>query len=148
MSITEILLADTVTRLDERHRGNVIVAGSHGGVYAGYCAAKAGVRAVIFHDAKIGNDSAGIGSIKSLADLGIAAASADGRTCRIANSKDIWNHGVIIRVNEVAALLGCKPGMKVNGKTIPFLTKQLRQFSVHWLKVQTSCKEILSEELI
>ena len=35
----DLLVIDSVTRMDERHRGKVLVAGSHGGVYAAYLAA-------------------------------------------------------------------------------------------------------------
>jgi hypothetical protein len=35
-----IFLVDSITKLDARHRDAVVVSGSHGGIYAGYCAAK------------------------------------------------------------------------------------------------------------
>ncbi len=57
------LRSDTVTKPDGRHRDAVLIGGSHGGIYAGYCAAKAGVRAVILNDAGVGKDRAGIGSL-------------------------------------------------------------------------------------
>jgi broad specificity phosphatase PhoE len=45
-----ILVADSVTRLGQAHAGNVVVAGSHGGLIAAYYAAAAGVRAILFND--------------------------------------------------------------------------------------------------
>lgn len=42
-----IHLADTVTKVADKARGDVLVCGSHGGLYPGYLAAKAGVKAVI-----------------------------------------------------------------------------------------------------
>ena len=41
----------------------MVVAASHGGVYAGYCAALGRVRAVILNDAGVGRERAGIGSL-------------------------------------------------------------------------------------
>ena len=38
----QILIVDTVTKLGPEAAGNVVIAGSHGGVYAGFEAARAG----------------------------------------------------------------------------------------------------------
>ncbi|TDR93423.1 hypothetical protein [Enterovirga rhinocerotis] len=105
-----ILLVDTITKLYEKHRGAVVVSGSHGAIYAGYCAAKGHVRAVIQNDAGIGKDRAGIASLAFLDELRIAAAVTDSATCRIAQAADMWAGGIISHVNETAAALGCKPG--------------------------------------
>jgi hypothetical protein len=75
----EILTANSVTMLDARHRGVVLLGGSHGGVYAGYLAAKAGARAVVLNDAGVGKDRAGIGSLDYLDRLGMAAATVRDR---------------------------------------------------------------------
>lgn len=108
-----VYLADTITKLDERHRDAVVVSGSHGGVYAGYCAAKGHVRAVILNDAGIGKDRAGLGSLDFLDAIRLAAATADSMTCRIADAADMWANGVVSHVNRAAADLGCAPGQGV-----------------------------------
>jgi hypothetical protein len=105
-----VTCADTVTRLDVQHRGKVLIGGSHGGKYAGYLAAKAGVRAVILHDAGVGKDSAGIGSLAYLDNLGIPAATVDYRTARIADGKDQLARGIISHVNKIASALDCRVG--------------------------------------
>lgn len=108
-----VLLADSITKIGDAHRGRVVVSGSHGGVYAGYCAAKGGVLAVILNDAGIGKDAAGIGSLAYLDGIGLAAATADSLTCRIADAADMMAHGIISHVNRAAAALGCAPGQGV-----------------------------------
>ena len=108
----EILIVDTVTKLGAESAGNVVIAGSHGGVYAGFEAARAGVRGVILHDAGIGLDKAGIGSLSYLEDLGIAAATIDYRTAIIGNGESLANDGIISFVNGTAAKVGCAPGQK------------------------------------
>lgn len=108
-----IHLVDTITKLSDHHRGAVVVGGSHGGVYAGYCAAKGGVRAVILNDAGVGKDAAGIGSLAFLDEIRLAAATADSRTCRIADAEDMWANGVVSHVNRSAEALGCAPGQTV-----------------------------------
>src|SRR5713226_3594209 len=59
----QILVVDSITKLDESYRGQVLVAASHGGLYPAYLAAKAGFRGVILHDAGLGLDRAGIASL-------------------------------------------------------------------------------------
>ncbi len=108
--MTEILCADTVTKLGPEHRGRVVVGGSHGGVYAGYLAAKAGARAVILHDAGIGKDGAGIGSLAYLDGISMPAAVLDHISARIADGADQLARGIISHVNESAAALGCAAG--------------------------------------
>ncbi len=105
-----ILVADTVTKLDERHAGSVLIAGSHGGVYAGYCAAKARVRGVILNDAGVGKDQAGIGSLAYFDRLGRPAAVVAHDSARIGDGRDMAGRGVISHVNQTAAGLGCAAG--------------------------------------
>src|SRR5690606_25759866 len=58
-----IEVVDTVTKLDERHVGRVVIGASHGGIYAAYCAARGGVLGVILNDAGVGLDRAGIAAL-------------------------------------------------------------------------------------
>ena len=104
-----IVCADTVTALGLEHRGQVLIGGSHGGRYAGYLAAKAGVRGVILHNAGIGKDEAGIGSLELLDGIGLPVATLDHCSARIADGRDQLARGVISHVNQTAAL-GCAPG--------------------------------------
>jgi hypothetical protein len=103
----------SITRLAPEHAGQVVVAASHGGVYAGFCAAQGRVRAVIFNDAGIGREGAGIGSLAWLDRLGIAAATADSLSCRIGDGDDMLACGIVSFVNDTAASLGCSPGQTV-----------------------------------
>lgn len=108
-----ILLVDSITKLGPEHEGAVVVSGSHGGVYAGFCAAKGHVRAVILNDAGVGLDEAGIASLPFLDAIGLAAATVDSSSCRIAQAEDMWARGVVSRVNAAAMALGCAPGESV-----------------------------------
>ncbi len=106
-----IVTADSVTKLGPEHRDQVLIGASHGGVYAGYLAAKAGVRAVILNDAGIGKDEAGIASLGYLDEVGLPAATVDNMTARIADGEDMARRGEISYVNQAAARVGCRPGM-------------------------------------
>lgn len=111
MPAGDILLLDSVTRLDERHRGKVLVAGSHGGVYAAYLAALGQLRGVILNDAGVGKDQAGIGGLNYLDEAGIAAATISHLSARIGEGPDMMDRGVISHANKRAIALGCRPGM-------------------------------------
>jgi hypothetical protein len=105
-----ILIADSVTRLGPEHVGAVLIAGSHGGVYAACLAARAGLRAVILNDAGVGLDRAGIAGLAWLDGYGMAAATVGYDTARIGDGADMARRGIVSHVNAAASRLGCAPG--------------------------------------
>lgn len=110
-TLATVTLADSATKLDDRHRDTVLVCASHGGVYAAYLAARHGCRAAIFSDAGVGKDDAGIAGLGYCDRLGMAAAAVSVMTARIGDVDDIWARGVISHVNATARALGCEEGM-------------------------------------
>lgn len=105
-----VLVADTATKLTREHRGQVVIAASHGGLYAAYLAARAGVRGVILNDAGVGKDAAGIAGLSYLDDIGLAAATISHDSARIGDGRDAAARGRISHVNGTAGDLGCAPG--------------------------------------
>ncbi|HEX3497898.1 MAG TPA: hypothetical protein VHT04_01105 [Stellaceae bacterium] len=110
MADPAILIADSVTRLGPEHVGSVLIAGSHGGVYAACLAARAGLRAVILNDAGVGLEQAGIAGLAYLDAYGMAAATVGHDTARIGDGTDMAQRGIVSYVNAAAARLGCAPG--------------------------------------
>jgi hypothetical protein len=106
-----IVTAESVTQLGEV-AGKVLVAGSHGGVVAAYYAAQAGVRAVIFNDAGIGKDEAGVAGLAALEAIGMAAAAVGHASARIGDGEDMLARGVISRANGPALGCGVALGMR------------------------------------
>ena len=104
------ILLDSITSTGPEHRGRVVVAGSHGGRYCGYLAARAGLLGVILNDAAVGLDRAGIGSLALLAPLGVPAAAVAHDSARIGDGEDMYARGRISHCNEPARALGCEPG--------------------------------------
>jgi hypothetical protein len=92
-------------------RGRAAIAASHGGVYAAYLAAKAGIKAVILCDAGVGRERAGVGGLDYLAALGTAAAAVGHRSARIGDGADCAKRGTISHANARAAAAGIVPGM-------------------------------------
>jgi hypothetical protein len=110
MADPAILVADSVTRLGPEHVSAVLIAGSHGGVYAACLAARAGLRAVILNDAGVGLDQAGIAGLAYLDGYGMAAATIGHDSARIGDGADMARRGIVSHVNAAAARLGCAPG--------------------------------------
>ncbi|HZB92613.1 MAG TPA: hypothetical protein VE397_14295 [Stellaceae bacterium] len=108
--MARVRAVDSITKLDARDRGEVIIAGSHGGLYPACLAAKAQLRGVILHDAGLGLDRAGIASLDYLDRFGLAAATIGHLSARIGDGNDMAARGVVSHVNRAAAALGCVPG--------------------------------------
>jgi len=104
------LVVDSATRLGADATDAVVVCGSHGGLYAAWLAAQAGVRAVIFNDAGIGRHQAGIAGVHWLDALEIPALAVDYRSARIGDGADTLASGLVTMSNVTAAQHGCLPG--------------------------------------
>ena len=107
------LVLDSATLLKRSAAGRVAICASHGGIYAAYLAAKAGVRAVVLNDAAVGRDSAGVAGLFWLDGLGIGACAVDYLSARIGDGRDMFESGIVSTANNVAATMGCRPGMPV-----------------------------------
>lgn len=105
------LILDSVTVFPPDARGRAAIAASHGGVYAAYLAAKAGIKAVILSDAGVGRDRAGIGGLDYFDRLGVPAATIGHRSARIGDGRDCAQRGVITYANDAAVAAGITPGM-------------------------------------
>jgi hypothetical protein len=105
------LVLDSVTVFPPDARGRAAIAASHGGVYAAYLAAKAGIKAVILCDAGVGRERAGIGGLDYLDELGVAAAAIGHRSARIGDGADCSARGLITYVNSHAHAAGVRAGM-------------------------------------
>jgi hypothetical protein len=105
-----LAVVDSITRLDAAHRGSVVVAGSHGGLYCAWLASAAGVRAVVLNDAGVGLEAAGIAALAQLDKVGIAAATVGHASARIGDGADMLRRGRVSHVNATAAALGCATG--------------------------------------
>ena len=113
MMSNEVRIAalDSITQMTDSHSGQVVVAASHGAVYAAYVAAKGGSRAVILNDAGVGKGEAGISGLGYLDRFNIPAATTSHTSGRIGDGADMLTRGVISYVNKTAEALGCHPGL-------------------------------------
>jgi len=105
-----ILLVDSVNYLDSAAQGSVVIASSHGGIYAAYKAASSGARAVILNDAGIGAQDAGIACLNYCEQIGMAAAVVSHTSARIGEAADMLRRGLISNANRLAKNVNCIPG--------------------------------------
>lgn len=103
-------IVDSVTALDARHEDAVVVSGSHGGAIAARYASNAHVRAVVFNDAGVGLDDAGIAGLALLDTVGMAAITVAHTSARIADARDALEHGITSHANAAASALGIAMG--------------------------------------
>lgn len=109
-----VVLMDSITKVTPEDEGAIVVCASHGGTSSGEFALEVPLRAVIFNDAGVGKDNAGIAALDMLAQRGVASATVAHTTGRIGDSLDMWENGVISHVNTVAAAAGLATGAPVS----------------------------------
>ncbi|MGD9801777.1 MAG: hypothetical protein AB7E81_23595 [Hyphomicrobiaceae bacterium] len=107
----DIVVLDSVTHFEAKHKGRVAFCGSHAGIYAAYYAASKGIAAIVLNDAGIGRERAGIAGLMLLEKLGVPGAAISHMSARIGEGKDGAERGVLTTVNGPAATLGLQPGL-------------------------------------
>lgn len=108
-----ILVTDTITILVPEDEGAVVVSGSHGGVSSAQFVLGRSLAGVLFNDAGIGKDDAGIAGLGILDEVGLPTAAVDHRSAMVGLGTDTWHAGIISHVNRSAARAGLEPGQSV-----------------------------------
>jgi hypothetical protein len=105
-----LVLLDSVTQVGLAHAGRLVVTGSHGGASVVRYARAVRAWLYVFNDAGVGKDGAGIAALDLLAADGIAAVTVAHTSARIGEALDSWEHGVVSRLNAIAAGRGLQAG--------------------------------------
>jgi len=119
-----VLLVDSVTQLVTEDAGAVAVTGSHGGRSVVRYALAQPMMLVVFNDAGVGKDGAGIAALALMQRRGRAAATVSHTSARIGDACDAWRHGVLSHVNPAAAALGLAPGLSLGAALRAALKRQ------------------------
>ncbi|WP_439517335.1 hypothetical protein [Hydrogenophaga sp.] len=95
-------------------QGDVVVNASYSGVLCARMVMSARPQAVIGLDCAIGKDGAGIAGLWYYEALGVPSAAVDVMTAEMGNGSDLYDNGIVSRVNDAAQALGIEPGMKAS----------------------------------
>jgi hypothetical protein len=109
-----VILMDSITKVTAEDAGAIVVCASHGGTSSGEFALEVPLKAVIFNDAGVGKDNAGIAALEMLQKRGVAAATVAHTSGRIGDSMDMWENGVLSHVNAKAREVGLADGARVS----------------------------------
>ena len=111
----QLRLLDSISAISNTESACCVITGSHGGVSAAQFVLACDQRAaaVVFNDAGIGKQGAGVIALQMLAEHGIAAMAYSHESARIGDASDAWAHGKLTRLNQVALACGVRVGMSV-----------------------------------
>jgi hypothetical protein len=108
-----VMIMDSARYCDSRSTGDVVVAASYCGTLPARLMAPHRPRAVLAHDVGIAMDGSGISGLPYLEALGIPAAAVAAATAELGNGRDMYDSGLVSRVNVLAERCGVTPGMAV-----------------------------------
>ena len=107
----DVRICDSVTRIGPDVRGRVVIAASHGGVFAVHLALQGGVAGLVVCDAGVGLERAGIAGLDYAHALGVPCAAIHHRSARIGDGADCARRGQISFANARAMAMGVRVGM-------------------------------------
>jgi hypothetical protein len=116
----EVIALDSASQIEEADRGRVVVAASNGGRESARAAILAGCAAVIFNDAGVGKDRAGVIGLDLVDEHDIAGMAVAHTTAEISDGQGTWLTGVLSTVNTTAASLGITAGMTVQDAVVKY----------------------------
>jgi len=108
-----VILMDSITKVEGEDEGAIVVCASHGGASSGEFALEVPLKLVVFNDAGVGKDNAGIAALDMLQSHGVAGAAVAHTSGRIGDSLDMWENGILSHVNQAARELGLCAGAQV-----------------------------------
>jgi len=119
--------------------GDLVVNASYSGVLCARMVMSVRPKAVIGLDCAIGKDGAGIAGLWYYEALGIPSAAVDVMTAEMGNGADLYDNGIVSRVNDAAQALGIAPGMRardaaqylLSGEKKPAVFEPTRRRVVH-----------------
>lgn len=108
-----VVIMDSITKVTPDDNGAIVLSASHGGASSGEFALEVPLKLVLFNDAGVGKNKAGVAALDMLSKRGVAGAAISHESGMIGDAKDMWEYGVISHVNDQAAALGLKAGQDV-----------------------------------
>ena len=116
-----IVIMDSITKVSPEDEGQIVLSASHGGASSGEFALAVPLKLVLFNDAGVGKNRAGVSSLDMLGGRGIACAMIGHESGMIGDAQDMWDHGVLTHVNPQAAALGLAPGRSAKDELLALI---------------------------
>ena len=108
-----VILMDSISYAGPSDRDVFAVSASHGGRSSADIASTLPLAGVVFNDAGVGKDEAGIAGLAVLDEKGMPALTVGHETAHIGDVVDAWSGGTISHVNDAAQRLGFAPGQRM-----------------------------------
>ncbi len=105
-----VIVMDSISQATPKDAGAIVVSGSHGGTSSGEIALGVPFKVVVFNDAGVGKDDAGVAALEMLQARGVAAGTVAHTSARIGDARDAWENGILSRCNAAARNLGLETG--------------------------------------
>ena len=102
----QTFVIDSISTVTHDMRGQIVVTGSHGGISAAHLALAHPPGLVVFNDAGMGLDNAGIKGLEILNAAGVAACTVGHESARIGEAESTLATGQISAANSLAAEAG------------------------------------------
>ena len=118
-------IVDSVSGLCAEHENLWIFCGSHGGTNAAQHALTFNIAGIVFNDAGVGKDNAGVAGLLLCDQQSVPAACVDCHTARIGEGRETFQNGVVSKANKHAQSLGIGEGIPCN-KIIEILSSNQR----------------------
>ena len=108
-----VVLVDSASLVEPEDKGTIVLTGSHGGLLGTdpQSALRVDAFAVVFNDAGVGIEEAGLSRLPALDSRGIAAATVSVWSARIGDARSTYEHGFINHANTAARRHGADIGM-------------------------------------
>lgn len=108
-----VVLMDSITKANSDDAGAIVISASHGGASSGEFALEHPLACVVFNDAGVGKDRAGVAALDMLEARSIPGLTVSAFTARIGDAEDMWQHGIVSFVNSAARACGIEVGQKL-----------------------------------
>jgi hypothetical protein len=110
VSDPHLVLHDSIASVEPADAGALVVSGSHGGTSAARFALAVPLVGVVFNDAGVGKDRAGVAGLELLDRAGVPALAVGHDSARIGDAGDTLRNGVVSCANGEARRRGVEPG--------------------------------------
>lgn len=104
---------NSITQVEPEDAGCLVVSSSHGGTSSAEFAMAVPLALVVFNDAGVGKDEAGIAALAMLQARGVPAATVAHSSARIGDAMDTWACGIVSYANAAALERGITPGSRL-----------------------------------